>query len=517
MNRNLLYLGVLTLLAVGTGCDQESTKTTGAPISLVREHAARSCTIALGETNKVVTFCANMEYPSEYGISANEYGRLTEFVNALFNGGTNFVTTVDDVSQDVFRGIRRGIRNASTNENFNASADLNLEVDGKFAYADARYFSYVMNLRGVCTDDFRCTYDRTLGRVVTIGDIVPSNRLDRLRECMREYIKVALCPLDDEMIKVRPKDWPMIKDTFTVDEHSIVWDYSIEELGIGSRMEVRVEWDEIKDVVDPAVIPTARFASVPSPVVVNDSADWWRFPFERVERMDFKPPNPPFVGTNYPHASVTMMIESPCQGGMTTRKFVALQACLAQAMSTHSNSACRTVAESAHSELVHFWRGHIKEMDGISPESSYGVYKLATKITYRGPEYVSFRIDSQNGCPCCADTTNIVWNWITETSLHIGEVVDMTAIGGLKKLMRQRVRAYYADDYADNPDAVLPDYAKDWPHSFDNFSVDETGVTWFCDAGEVLIGGRGPYATTLTWQELAPFLMKAFRLPTRAQ
>ena len=513
MNQVSLCLGILAMLAIGTGCDQESAKTTGAPISLVREHAERSYALALGATNKVVTFCANMEYPSDYGISADEYERLTGFVNALFNGGTNFVATVDEVSQDVFRGIRE----ASTNENFNADADLSLEVDGHVVYADARYFSYKIDLHGVCTDDLRCTYDRTLGRVVTIGDIVPSNRFDRLRACMREYIKFALCSLADEVLKGCPADWPKIKDAFTVDEHGLTWEYSNDELGIGSRMEMRVGWDELKDIVDPSVIPTARFANVSSPVVVRDSDDWWRFPFERVERMEFAPPNPPFAGTNYPHASVTLKIESPRQGGMTTRKFNALQSCLAKVISPHPNVICRTVAEAVQSELVCFWRKLIKEWDGVSPESGYGIYELETKIVYRGPEYVSFRIDSQDGCPCCAGATNVVWSWRTESPLPIGEVIDLTARSRLKKLMRQRVQEDFADDYGDNPDVVLPDYAKDWPHSLDNFSLDDAGVTWFCDAGDVLIGGKGPYETKLTWQELSPFLKKTFRLPSGAK
>ncbi len=508
-----LCLGALVVLAIGTGCDQESARTTGAPISLVREHAERSCAFAVGETNKVVTFSANMEYPSEYGISADEYERLVEFVNALFNGGTNFVTTVDEASQHVFGAIR----DASTNEDFNAEVDLNMEVDGRVVYTDARYFSYKIDLYGACVDDLRCTYDRTLGRIITIDDIVPSNRLDRVRACMREYVKLAFCSLADEMFKGRPADWPMIKDTFTVDDHGLTWNYSDEELGIGSRMEVYVRWDELKDVVDPAVIPTARFSSVSSPVVVDDSDDWWKFPFQRTERMESKPPNPPFVGTDYPHADVTLKIESPCQGGMTTRKFNALQSCLAKAISSHTNAICRTVAEAVQSELVHFWRELIKEWDGKSTESGYDIYELETEIVYRGPEYVSFRIDSQEGCPCGAGATNIVWNWITEKPLRIDEVIDMAAFRGLKKLMRQRVREDLADDYEDNLAVVLPDYAKDWPHSLENFSIDEAGVTWFCDAGEVLVGGKGPYETKLTWQELAPYLTTTFHLPSGVQ
>ena len=49
--------------------------------------------------------------------------------------------------------------------------------------------------------------------------------------------------------------------------------------------------------------------------------------------------------------------------------------------------------------------------------------------------------------------------------------------------------------------------------SVGNFSLDARGVTWFCDAGDVLIGGKGSRATTLTWRELKPLLRPSFALP----
>jgi len=501
---------IAALVVVGAGCERTENELAGAPISLVRECAERSCEIAVGSSNKIVLFRADLEYPSHYGISQDEFQRLDGFVNALFNGGTNFVTSVENASRDVFRGIRE----ASTNENFDAAAELDMEVHGRVTYADARYFSYELSLRGLCADYLRCTYDRKLERVVTIGDIVSSNKYDRLRRCIREYLKLTVFDPDGDPTKGRPADWPLIKDTFTVNDSGITWVYSREELGLGAWIDVTVNWDELNQIVDPSIIPPGKFADRLMVSVEKDSMDWWQFPFERIDRMEFVPPNPPFAGTNYPHASVTLKIENPCQGGMTTRKFKALQKCLASAISPHAASECLTIRDAVHCELVHFWERLIKEWDGVSPESGYGIYELGTKVSYRGPEYVSFRIDSQDGCPCCAGSTNIVWNWRSEFPLRIEEVLMMSQTNELKRLMRQRVWEDLAEAYDDNPEAVLPEYAKGWPYSFENFSLDEHGVTWFCDAGEVIIGGKGSYGTTLSWDELMPFIREDFKLPS---
>lgn len=85
----------------------------------------------------------------------------------------------------------------------------------------------------------------------------------------------------------------------------------------------------------------------------------------------------------------------------------------------------------------------------------------------------------------------------------------------LKRIMRDEVRNSLADEDGEVSEAVLPDYAKDWPRTFDNYSVDTKGLSWWCDAGEVLIGGKGAFDTTLTWEQLRPFLRINFVIPTR--
>lgn len=510
MNFRRGILIVAALVAACAGCRPGSDGRAGAPIGLERAYAERSYELEPGSPEETFTFKADMEYPSHYGISADEYARLTGFVNALFNGGSNFVTTVDEVSRDVFKGIQE----ASTNENLDAEADLDMEIKGRVAYADDRYFSYELNLRGICFDSLRCTYDRTLARPVTIGDLVPPDRLGRLRGCMRDHVRLAFGPMGDGMLKGRPDDWPPVKDAFSVDERGLTWDYSHKELEVGARMEIRVGWDELKDIVaDRSLLPTGRFAPTVSPRAQRDEPDWWKFPYERQERMQTAPPCPPFAGTNSPAAEVTLKIESPCPGGMATRKFTALQKCLARAIAPRAGAACVTVAEAVQSEVVHFWERQIAEWDGESPDSGFGAFRLETKVAYRGPEYVSFRIDRQEGCPCGAGTTNLVWSWRTEAPLRIDEVVDRTATAGLKRLMRQRVREDLRDDYDEDSGIVLPDYAKDWPHELDDFSLDTRGVTWFCDAGEVIVGGKGSYETFLSWAALAPFLKRGFVVP----
>jgi len=90
-------------------------------------------------------------------------------------------------------------------------------------------------------------------------------------------------------------------------------------------------------------------------------------------------------------------------------------------------------------------------------------------------------------------------------------IIELSATNALKRLMRHRVVEDFRPDYGE--DYELPDYAKDWPQTFGNFSLDARGVTWFCDAGDVLICGKGPHATTLAWRELKPLLRPSFALP----
>jgi len=81
--------------------------------------------------------------------------------------------------------------------------------------------------------------------------------------------------------------------------------------------------------------------------------------------------------------------------------------------------------------------------------------------------------------------------------------------------MRKSVIADYSEWYADMPEVILPSYAMNWPYTFENFKFNGKGVSWVCDAGEVLIGGKGPYACFVTWEELKPFLKDGFVVPSR--
>lgn len=245
----------------------------------------------------------------------------------------------------------------------------------------------------------------------------------------------------------------------------------------------------------------------------RDAAAWWQFPVERREFSQHTPPSPPFAETNAPSADVEVSVEIPRQGAMTPHQFAALQKCLAQAIAPHATPPCATIEEAVDAELVRFWKGVIQKSAGKPAGAVYGIYELEARIVSHGPDYVSYRIECQDGCPCCMETTNVVWCWRTEAPLRIDDIIEPSATNELKRLMRQRVvedfRPGYGDDYE------LPDYAKDWPQTFGNFSLDAHGVTWFCDAGDVLIGGKGPHATTLTWRELKPLLRPSFALTSR--
>lgn len=57
-------------------------------------------------------------------------------------------------------------------------------------FADGRYFSYMLEGLGGEGDDFR-TYDRKLGRTITLTELVATNDFDVISKQVREYVKIG--------------------------------------------------------------------------------------------------------------------------------------------------------------------------------------------------------------------------------------------------------------------------------------------------------------------------------------
>ena len=87
----------------------------------------------------------------------------------------------------------------------------------------------------------------------------------------------------------------------------------------------------------------------------------------------------------------------------------------------------------------------------------------------------------------------------------------------LKKLMRKAVYEEFKEAYADQMEIVLPEkYAKDWPHTFENFYVNGQGIVWCFDSGEILIGGRCPMEIGVGWNELKGLLRDKSLIPAKS-
>jgi len=164
----------------------------GGKITIEKKTAERSCVFKIGGKDRTVSFTASMEYPMHFGIPKEEYRNLTGLVDEMFNKGTNFETSVENV----FSNLVTSAREASTDEAAEAEQSYSLEARGQrqMVFADERYFSYMLEEFGGEGDDLR-TYDRKLGRTITLTDLVATNDFGVISKQVRGYVKLGLGPL----------------------------------------------------------------------------------------------------------------------------------------------------------------------------------------------------------------------------------------------------------------------------------------------------------------------------------
>lgn len=450
---------VCALVLLG-GCMKHAPMTNGAVISLDR----RNLSVAEDEVSYI-------EYPSAFGLIPDEHARLMAFVNGL-------VDAQPHDTQTVFRG--------------------------RMVYGDARYFSYALD---VFTEDgavwHHATYDRKRGCVLRFSDLVPESGHGVVRKALRAYAELLM-----------PTEFygDVKDDNFLVNAYGAVWHFSKDDSGIGSACEMSVGWDEIASVLKPDVRPTGRYAEGER---YPTGLEWWRFPFVRLDSVPSSPPSDLFSGTNYPDASIQCEVEDPVQGGLSTSEFASLQSFLGTAICSHGSQPIRSVREGVDAELHGFWERYLKECCEEDTPGHYAVFEMEAKLAYRGPEYVSYRVMHQDGCPCCAMETNVVWSWSARRGLTSADLFAPAAQPRVRQLMNEAARRKYATAYEEGSEPSLPDYAKDWPHTLENFLLDDRGVTWTFGADEVIIGGKGPTTITLSWDELVSCLQPGFKRPSK--
>jgi hypothetical protein len=479
----------------------------GGKITIEKKTAERSCTAKIGGVEKTVSFSAEMEYPMHFGIPRQEYRNLTGLVDEMFNNGTNFETSVEIV----FTNLVESARELSTNKSVKIEKDCSLTADGKMVFADERYFSYMLQVVGGEGDDL-CTYDRKLGRTITLAELVATNDFIVICRQIREYVNIGLSPLftvKDEKSFYEKIEKVLLKklSDFTVDQYGLMFYFKRDEWHLGLNMEVRVSWDSIKDVViDKSFIPTGRFNENVVHIVDEKDPEWWKFPIEKYEYGILEPPKFLWKGTNYPYASISHKIEIPGRGNIPKEKYDLLQSTLG-AFISHGKKPHNTIKEAVYRETVKFWIGHIDEHKRC-PQDAYGIYELNSQIPYRGPEYVSYCLSEQDGPPSGTIYSNFVWNWKTMRQLKIEEVIDMTKSRQLWEMIRNDVSE-------DDDNFEWPDWAKNWPEDMTNFWLDRDGVHWGYWAGEIFAGCNGHMTISLTWKELNPILRKDFIVPVK--
>ena len=475
----------------------------GGPVMMEKRRVKKSRPVTVDGRKVEASVVFDMEYPSPFGISADEYCGLTAFIDGMLGGGKGFDVAVEGMSEELFRQIELEAAETERDE----EQGFACIVKGRMTYSDSRYVSYELSLSGSVTDTELCTFDRKKGRSLITSDIVSSNDYPVLRRHMSAYIRMAIPFLDEKKLSSMPRDWPFVKDSFCVNESGVRWDYFGDGLQLGVNMEIVVGWKELKDIlIDSEAMPSGKFGK---PVEgTGDDSEWWRFPYEKFICNANTPPDPPFAGRNHPYADLSCEMEIPGRGNMPQDKFDALQSCLGAVVSGGEKPHA-TVKEAVTTRTKTFWKNLIKEC-GDKPEDGFGILALGSEIKYRGPEYVSCSFTEQDGPPSGTVSTNIVWSWKAMRPLRIEEVVDMRKRPLLAKMMRDLVREDLGDE-----ETVLPGYAKDWPHDLSNFRIEADGIVFSCHAGDILAGGHGPYETVLAWERMLPVLRKDFVLPGR--
>ena len=508
----LICLGV----AVFSGCGKENAALPvtappgyvgGERILVERLKDSRSRMLNVQGSEKEVKVDFSMEYPSPVGISPDEYTNLVFFINNLIADGTNFSKVVESISESIFASTE----SAASNKNFDANQELSWQMDGCMEYADSRYVSYKVELRGLRLIEECGVYDRKLKKKIAITDLIATNNFHILRKEIRDFIKLALpFPQDKENIEKMPSDWPPIKESFGITKDLIRFTYLMDEWNLGINMEICVCWNNIKDaLIDPSAVPTGAFAETAERDPDEDGAEWWRFPIEKYESSDGNPPKLFNIGTNFPYARIDLSADIPGRGTMSKARFDALQSAMGAVVSD-GKQPHSTIREALHREIVKFWSEHLTK--SRNRDGRFGIFCVNTEIPYRGPEYVSFRVSIQDGPPSGTFYRNMVWDWGKMRPLKFYDMVDKRHRTAFGELMRSEL-----PDNVGDPDYVLPDYAKDWPQEdvTEKFFLTEEGVVWEFWAGEVLIGANGHCMMLLPWKKLKPFLRDDFVIPDR--
>lgn len=486
----------------------------GAPISIERRTAERVFNLKAGGVDRRIVFKVDLEYPSSYGISREEHARMTSFIDGMLFDSADFAALVESAARKCLDELAV----AASRPDF--EWNVRPALTGRMTYADDRYFSYNLDFICVSANYQNLTYDRRLGRRLLTADLIAAENHPQLRQAIREFVRFVL---PEEMAKAfleeQPADWPAIKECPSVGREGVEWQYGCQEFGLGSWVKAYVGWDRLATMLrDPGLRSRGTFRSCALPPVTADAPDWWRFPYRKIKARETTPPNPPFAGTNYPYASVELDLDIPMQGGMTAEKYAALQNFLGGVL-THGRRPHASVQQGLDRMRVEFWDKAIRERRNTGPDDDSGgfdVLEVRASIPYRDDRYVCFRSEHERGCPCCCVETNAVWSWAQRRPLAIEDVISPVHAPELKKLMRAEVCRKLALE-CDDPEFQLPDYAADWPHTFANFRLDERGVTWCYDAGEVVSGGKGSDDTKLAWEQLKPLLNPSFELPGSPQ
>lgn len=489
MNQGMNWIRLMAIgMVVLVGCDKAPSGKKRNAITFQRISQERSKDFNFVFGKKTVTFKANLEYPAQTGLDDDDYQGLTVFINEMLGSKTDIAETVDNMAESLFICVQP----FTTNTALQADINLDLSVTSEIKYSDERYLSCEVLFVGPSYHPHfkRAVYDRQLGKSLKLCDLVATNDYPKLRKLLRENLAVLFTEeISKDMLKDKRDDWPVIHECFYFTSVGVEWLYNREQSGTGAWTPYIVEWEDLKPILkDPTMIPSGLHKYTDDAVVVRqeDGDDWWNVPFSKMNLSENTPPNPPWDDKKYPLSLFHVRLEKPGQGTMSDVKYKALLDFVG-GLVAHDKNPHPTIDAAVNLERIAFWQGVIKEAENSDMNNAFeaiqNYLRMEGEIKYCDEQYFCYAVWHLHGDPFCCRETAGVWNWKKMQTMKITDFIDTNKHKvALKKLMRKAVYEEFKGSSADERGAVLPDYAKDWPHTFENFYVNKQGIGWCFDA-----------------------------------
>lgn len=513
MDNRIMLMMVVGLLVGLLGCDDSE----GVRAAEALAHGAATNACSRSVTSNRVVFVKEthgknivLERPANFGVDANEYARLTAFVDSLlFANGRHCTECLSRVLYSDAEFFSMAVYCSQTGE---PSALKKAEMfEGAGISGD-----------DLLPSDVRLgTFSRRLGRRLAFEDVFLSESVMLIRnEMVRHlslYVELLLLPtnMPQMLSTVSLAKFREGLNNFAI-ERTYNWQPSVRFALPGGWVGVDGRQLEISlclpdEVFRSGVLPL-REAFAPS-----GAGSGGPIVYDRIVFAESIPSA--FAKQDEATHQLEVRIEYPVGGFPKCADPAAVSAFLGSVL-TGGVVKDKTV-EAAIGELRRNFRKTCAEEDADAHEKGESLtvrsYFCRGQVLFMDDRYLSYRNGFQHDCSCGMGETLGVFGFARNRALTSHDFIKPESRAAVCQLLRQQaVKDRNDADGSDSPD--LPSYVPkgSWPATLENFSVDARGITWSYDSGYVYFTGKGPNDTLLTWAQLRPHLISPDVMPSCA-